>query len=114
MLPASRSNSVLQLNMGEGKTSCIIPIALAVLANGQSLTRVVVLKSFLLQTAQLLHARLGGLWGREIHHIPFSRKTPTNPSCIRAYCDIQKAVCQSSGVMVTVPDHILSFKLGGL
>ncbi|TDZ35090.1 hypothetical protein C8035_v009994 [Colletotrichum spinosum] len=35
--PASRSNSVLQMNMGQGKTSCIIPMVAAALADRQNL-----------------------------------------------------------------------------
>lgn len=62
--PESKENSVLQMNMGEGKTSCIMPMAAATLANGNNLVRVVVPKALLLQTAQTLIIRLGGLVGR--------------------------------------------------
>ncbi|KAL2063392.1 hypothetical protein VTL71DRAFT_5197 [Oculimacula yallundae] len=112
--PASKSNSVLQMNMGQGKTSCIIPMAAAVLADSENLLRVIVPKSLLLQTAQLLHARLGGLIGRELRHVPFSRKTPTNPDTIEAFLGIHRKMQESSGVIIALPEHLLSFKLSGL
>lgn len=86
----------------------------AVLADTQKLLRVVVPKALLLQTAQLLQARLGGLLGREVKHIPFSRKTPTNEQTIKTFFTIHKDVKASSGVLVALPEHILSFRLSGL
>ncbi|KAG0648167.1 hypothetical protein D0Z07_5692 [Hyphodiscus hymeniophilus] len=111
--PMSSSNSAIQLNMGQGKTSCIMPMASAVLANGKSLMRIVVPKALLLQTAQLLHGRLGGLLGREIRHIPFSRKTSTQPDIIRSFFEIHKNIRKTSGVILGVPEHLLSFMLSG-
>ncbi|KAL2356430.1 hypothetical protein BJ546DRAFT_947666 [Cryomyces antarcticus] len=73
--PSSSDNTVLQLNMGEGKSSVIIPMVAAALANGKQLVRVVVLKPLLRQTEDLLAQRLGGLLNRRIYHTPFSRKT---------------------------------------
>ena len=45
MSPRSQGNTALQLNMGEGKSSVIVPMVAAALANGRELLRVVVLKS---------------------------------------------------------------------
>ena len=42
--PSSGKNSVLQLNMGEGKSSVIVPIVAWALADGKKLVRIVVLK----------------------------------------------------------------------
>ncbi|OAP60693.1 hypothetical protein AYL99_05695 [Fonsecaea erecta] len=111
--PASGANSVLQLNMGQGKTSTIIPLVASILANGQSLCRVVVPKALLLQTAQLLQLRLGGLLGRELRHVPFSRRTPSNPENIQAYWEIHEAMLNKSGVIIALPEHIMSFMLSG-
>lgn len=86
----------------------------AVLADKKKLLRVVVPKPLLLQTAQLLHARLGGLLGREVRHVPFSRKTSTNSETIEAFHKIHLEVLQSSGVMLVLPEHMLSFMLSGL
>lgn len=43
--PQSGKNSIMQLNMGLGKSSVIVPIVAATLADGSKLTRVVALKS---------------------------------------------------------------------
>ena len=47
--------------MGEGKSSVIIPIAAAALADGKQLVRVIVPKALAVQMFDLLVARLGGL-----------------------------------------------------
>ena len=75
--------------------------------------RIVVPKALLLQTAQLLHGRLGGLLGREIRHIPFSRKTSTHSDLIKSFFDLHKSIRKTSGVILAVPEHLLSFKLSG-
>ena len=97
-----------------GKTSCIMPMVATSLADTEKLLRVVVPKALLLQTAQILQARLGGLLGREVNHIPFSRKTPTGSEVIKAFFDIHKEAKASSGVIVALPEHILSFMLSGV
>ncbi|EXJ58525.1 hypothetical protein A1O7_05951 [Cladophialophora yegresii CBS 114405] len=111
--PASGSNSVLQLNMGQGKTSTIIPLVASVLADGHSLCRVVVPKALLLQTAQLLQSRLGGLLGRELCHVPFSRRTPCTLDHLQAYARIHRSTLKSSGVIIALPEHLMSFMLSG-
>lgn len=44
----------------------------ALLANKADLARVVVPRALLLQTAQAMQAKLGGLVNRELVHVPFS------------------------------------------
>ncbi|KIV78786.1 hypothetical protein PV11_06396 [Exophiala sideris] len=111
--PKSRSNSVLQLNMGQGKTSTIMPMVAAVLANGRSLCRVVVPKALLLQTAQLLQARLGGLLNRELRHLPFTRRTRSTVENIATYGEIHDKIRQNAGVILALPEHMMSFMLSG-
>ncbi|TGO44474.1 hypothetical protein BCON_0512g00030 [Botryotinia convoluta] len=112
--PESRSNSVLQMNMGQGKTSCIVPMAIAILADKKQLSRLVVPKALLLQTAQTIQSRLGNLVGREIRYIPFSRRTPTTLDMLRLYSTHHHEMLQFSGVILTTPENILSYKLSGL
>ncbi|KAK1447923.1 hypothetical protein CMEL01_09762 [Colletotrichum melonis] len=97
--PASGCNSVLQMNMGQGKTSCIIPMVAAALADTKTL---------------LLEARLGGLLNRQVRHIPFSRRTPTQENLIRAYRKVHRTIMKQAGVIVCQPEHNLSFMLSGL
>ncbi|KAL7793170.1 hypothetical protein V8C37DRAFT_415984 [Trichoderma ceciliae] len=112
--PASGENSVLQMNMGRGKTSCIMPMAAAVLANGRNVCRLVVPRSLVMQTAQIMHSRLGGLVGREICHIPFSRQTPTTKTVLGAYSALHREIQSSKGLILTSHEHVLSYRLSGL
>ncbi|CBF79793.1 hypothetical protein AN7637.2 [Aspergillus nidulans FGSC A4] len=112
--PSSGSNSVLQMNMGQGKTSVIMPMVAAVLANGEVLSRLLVPKALLSQAAQILQSRLGGLLGRDIVHVPFSRRTRTTHSLLEDYRQLHEGTLLSSGIILGVPEHILSFKLSGL
>ncbi|KAK4201015.1 hypothetical protein QBC40DRAFT_64262 [Triangularia verruculosa] len=111
--PESGSNSVLQMNMGEGKTSCIIPMCAAFMADSKSLVRVIVPKALLLQTALLLQSRLGVMLNRHIRHIPFSRRTSTQEGNVKLYFDIHKQSMINAGVMLCLPEHNLSFMLSG-
>lgn len=83
------------------------------LAN-KSLFRIVVPRPLLLQSAQIMQAKLGGLLNREIMHIPFSRKTRTDKALMQAYCQLHTHVQSQSGIMVALPEHLLSFRISGL
>lgn len=85
-----------------------------ILANGISLARIVVPKALLHQTGQLLHSRLGGLLGRSLCHVPFSRRTSTKESHIKLYASLHRDALKSAGVMLCLPEHSLSFMLSGL
>ncbi|OJD29536.1 uncharacterized protein BKCO1_7800036 [Diplodia corticola] len=111
--PHSGSNSVLQMNMGQGKTSCIIPMVAVALADQKQLVRIVIPRALLAQTAQVLQARLGNLLGREVRSVPFSRRTPTTLDSINTFTRIHQEIMSSCGVIITLPENILSFKLSG-
>ncbi|KAF2123668.1 hypothetical protein P153DRAFT_435751 [Dothidotthia symphoricarpi CBS 119687] len=112
--PKSGDNTVLQLNMGKGKTSCIVPMAMAILGNGNQLARLIVPKPLLPPTAQMIQSRLGGLVGRELRHIPFSRRTMPSPEILQLYSDLHQDMLRRCGVMLSAPEHVLSYKLSGL
>lgn len=84
-----------------------------VLANKQDLARIVP-RPLLLQSAQVLHAKLGCLINREIMYIPFSRKTPAELPLIRLYRYMHSRMCERGGIMITLPETLLSFRLSGL
>jgi hypothetical protein len=113
--PSSGSNSIMQLNMGLGKSSVIVPIVAAALADATKLARVVVLKSLSTQMFQLLLNKLGGLINRRVFYLPISRGLRVDGiedvRCIqRALLDCMK----TGGVLLVQPEHILSFELLGL
>lgn len=91
-----------------------MPMVATVIADKLRLARIIVPKALLLQTAQLLQGRIGGLLGRRVMHIPFSRKTPTERDVIRLFLDMHKEILASSGVVVALPEHIMSFQLSGI
>ena len=120
MSPRSGQNTVMQVNMGEGKSSVIIPIAAAALADGKQLVRVVVPKALTVQMFELLVARLGGLSNRPIYHLPFSR-TPEYDSNHKVVSlqinDLQKLMRQcmvERGILLVQPEHVVSLKLMGV
>ncbi|KAK1219720.1 hypothetical protein PQX77_017526 [Marasmius sp. AFHP31] len=83
--PSSPGNIVLQLNMGEGKSS-------------------VIMFSLLLQ-------RLGGLTNRQILFLPFSRDVDVGESAVRQMRQLYEDARQAGAILVAQPEHILSFKL---
>ncbi|KAF7562130.1 hypothetical protein G7046_g2016 [Stylonectria norvegica] len=111
--PETGSNSVLQMNMGQGKTSCIIPMVAAALADRKRLVRVVVPKALLQQTAQILQSRLGGILGRRLRHVPFSRRTPTTEQVIKGFRALHNDILKTAGIMLCQPEHNMSFMLSG-
>lgn len=106
-----KNNAVLQLNMGEGKSSVIVPIVAAALANGSNLVRVIVGKPQSRQMFEMLVSKLGGLMGRRVYHMPFSRSV--RPSIEQAkFLQRHYQECRrQGGVLLLQPENILSFQL---
>jgi hypothetical protein len=86
----------------------------AVLANKHNLFRILVPRPLLLQGAQVLQAKIGGLLNREVIHVPFSRKTPTDQHLIECWTRLHNSIQSNNGVVLALPEHVLSFKLSGL
>ncbi|KAI6138903.1 hypothetical protein BKA82DRAFT_4459887 [Pisolithus tinctorius] len=111
IVPRSGQNTVLQLNMGEGKSSVIVPATASVLADGNQLVRVVVPKALVSQMFHLLVHRLGGLVNRRVFYLPFSRSLEIDSSSAREVQAILEQCMRERGILVVQPEHILSFKL---
>ena len=71
--PPKSKNTMMQLNMGEGKTSVIIPMLVTSLANKQKLVRIIVLKSLFNTNYSSLVQKLGCLLNKRIYFFPCSR-----------------------------------------
>lgn len=104
-------NSVMQLAMGEGKTSVILPIVAARLANGNRIVRCVVGKAQFREMEQILRTKLGGLLNRQVFPMPFSRATKPTKAEAKNIHEIAKECGKTGGIMLMQPEHILSFKL---
>lgn len=112
--PPSGTNETLQLNMGEGKSSVIVPIVAAALADGKKLVRVVVLKPLAGQMFRLLVQKLSGLTNRRIFFMPFSRSVKLDVEKANRVRELYEECMRIGGILLVQPEHILSFKLMGL
>lgn len=112
--PGQNTNSVMQLNMGEGKSTVIVPIVAAELADGSRLVRVVVAKPQYRQMFQMLVSKLGGLLDRRVYHMPFSRALKFGEAEAHAINTLSRECMANGGVVLVQPEHILSFQLMGL
>ena len=109
--PTSKRNIAIQLNMGEGKSSVIVPLVVSTLANGSNLVRVVTLKPLSNQMFQLLVSRLSGLANRPIFYVPISRNLRMNTSVFRNIRGLLERCVSEGGVLIVQPEHILSLRL---
>ncbi|KAI8631861.1 hypothetical protein F5Y19DRAFT_492813 [Xylariaceae sp. FL1651] len=113
-MPSSGTNAVMQLNMGEGKSSVIVPIVAAALADASRLVRVIVAKPQSKQMHQMLVSKLGGLLNRKIFQAPFSRAIKLQEPGAEAIYSLFKECMDSGGILLVQPEHILSFMLMGI
>ena len=97
--------------MGEGKSSVIVPLVASTLADGSNLMRVVTLKPLSNEMFRLLGTRLSGLTNRPIFYLPFSRGLRISSSLVKTINDLYKRCVAEGGVLVVLPEHILSQKL---
>ncbi|KAI5806049.1 hypothetical protein EDC01DRAFT_638496 [Geopyxis carbonaria] len=111
--PPDYKNAIVQLLMGEGKTSVLTPIIASALANGKTLVRVIVLKPLSAQMYQTLVQRLGGLINRRIFFMPFSRSIKMGPKEAKIVREIFEDCMKTGGILLAQPEHVLSFKLLG-
>lgn len=109
--PSSGSNAVLQLNMGEGKSSVIVPLVAVALADSHKLVRIVVLEPLAGQMFHLLVERISGLTNRRIFYLPFSRDVKMDAQQIQHIRSLFEECARVQGVLVAQPKHILSFQL---
>ena len=106
-----KKHIVVQLNMGEGKTSVILPVIAAELADGQSLVRVVVLTSLYTTNYQQLVFKLGGMLGHRVCSLPFRRDVCLELNDIENILSFLNGCRDRRDVMVTVREHLLSLLL---
>ncbi|KAI1175689.1 hypothetical protein F4777DRAFT_549550 [Nemania sp. FL0916] len=113
--PGSGSNAVMQLNMGEGKSSVIVPMVATELANGSRLVRVIVAKPQSKQMIHMLTSKLGNLLDRRVYHMPFSRSLRIDSTeKVNIIGEILRECKDTGGVLLVQPEHLLSFQLLGI
>ncbi|KGQ08818.1 hypothetical protein BBAD15_g5854 [Beauveria bassiana D1-5] len=109
--PAAEKNAVMQLNMGEGKSSVIVPIVAAQLADGSKLVRVVVGKPQAKELRRTLISKLSGLLNRRIFQMPFNRSLRLKEIEVKGLYRLYQKCMKQGGVLLVQPEHMLSFKL---
>ena len=107
----SGPNTVLQFQMGQGKSSVIIPMLIAALANGKRLVRVIVLRSLFRQSLEQLRRSFGGVLDRKLYHIPFSRRCRLDRDTIEGLKTVYQECKDDRGVVIALGEEILSLKL---
>lgn len=115
MSPESGSNSLMQLNMGEGKSSVVVPMIAAALTKQKTqLVRIIVLKSLAQQMFRLLVGKLGGLLNRRIWQLPISRSIRITADKAARIGAAFRECMRSGGVLLAQPEHVQSFELMGI
>jgi hypothetical protein len=109
--PSCGRSASFQLNMGEGKSSVIVPFVAATLADGSNLARIVTLRPLSNQMFDLLLGRISGLANRRIFFVPFSRNHRMSASLVQGIRTLYRQCVDEGGVLVVQPEHLLSQKL---
>lgn len=111
MQPPDDGNTSLQLNMGEGKSSVIVPIVISAQGDGSRLVRVIVAKPQSKQMHQMLVSKLAGMLDRPVYQLPFSRDIRLDESQARTIHKLVTRCMREGGVLLVQPEHLLSFQL---
>jgi hypothetical protein len=110
--PKQNENSCLQLNMGEGKTSVILPCLAATLSyQSHHLVRIVVLDSLLPTNYLDLSFKLGGILNRCVYRLPFQRDIKLSALKQEALIKTYERITDQRDIVITTPESILSFRL---
>ena len=104
-------NVMYQLNMGEGKTFVILPTLAAEMVDGEALARITLLAPLAGACRRHLQHALGGVLGIRVWELPFNRDVRLNGARVAALSAAFNDCVADGGVLVTVPEHRLSFQL---
>lgn len=91
-----------------------MPLVAVAIANGDRLSRVIVLKSLAKQMKDTIFQRLGGMVDRRVNFMPFSRKLQIDERVVSQIQHLNEFCLKSGGILLAQPEHILSFKLMGI
>ncbi|KAK6074920.1 hypothetical protein SCUP234_07919 [Seiridium cupressi] len=114
MAPPDGKNATMQLNMGEGKSSVIVPSIAMALATGVRLVRTIVTKPQFRQMHQILLAKCGNLIARRIYQLPISREILLDSSKVQIIRQMLEECMKGGGILLVQPEHLLSFQLMGI
>ncbi|KAL6796308.1 hypothetical protein GGI42DRAFT_331329, partial [Trichoderma sp. SZMC 28013] len=101
--PPEDQNATMQLNMGEGKSTVILPTVASYLADGSRLVCVIGTKPQAKELFRMLTSKLGGLLNHQL-----------TESDAHTIFNFLKKCSETGGVLLMQPEHLLSFKLMGI
>eukprot|EP00899_Mesostigma_viride_P005241 jgi/Mesvir1/14718/Mv05368-RA.1 len=106
--------SIVQLNMGEGKTRVILPMLALHWADGTNTVRLNLLSSLLDEAHDYLHNCLcAGVLGRRLTILSFNRDVQISERQARTILHHVDVLAASGGILIAAPEHRLSLKLKG-
>ncbi|KAG8865789.1 hypothetical protein FRC20_009493 [Serendipita sp. 405] len=114
LFPDDNQNAVMQLNMGEGKSSVIIPIVASSAASGNALVRVVVPRAQSKQQLHILRRTLTDLCNHRIFSLPFHRKLTLDRQSVADVALHLRQGVSSGSIWLCEPEQILSLRLLGI
>lgn len=103
--------AMYQLNMGEGKSSVILPLLSCDLANGTQLLRINVLHSLLMTMQNLLRQRFSGLIKKRIYMLPFYRDTDISIDNLKLIFQALKTCQIERHILLVTPEHRMCLQL---
>ncbi|XP_037034763.1 uncharacterized protein LOC119073424 [Bradysia coprophila] len=109
--PSTNEHSVMQLNMGEGKTAVIVPILCALLSNKKHVCQVTVLKPLFESNLKSLRKCLGGMLNHRVFVFPCRRDMIFSEDNVRLLLETYKDCKKLKGIIMTLPEWRLSLQL---
>ncbi|KAI8841476.1 hypothetical protein BJ741DRAFT_701608 [Chytriomyces cf. hyalinus JEL632] len=107
----NKPSSIVQLNMGEGKTRVIMPMILLA-HSSESLPRVTALTPLLNEVFEHMHEALtASILGLHILQMPFHRQIILDQMKVRKMIEFAKLVRSAGGFLITTPEYQLSLNL---
>nr|XP_018914729.1 PREDICTED: uncharacterized protein LOC109042446 [Bemisia tabaci] len=106
-----REKAMYQLNMGEGKSSVILPLLSYNLANGNHILRINVLSALLITMKEFLRQRFSGLIRKHIYTLPFDRQTEIPSEHIALISEMLRTCQSNKHILLVTPEHRLCLQL---
>lgn len=103
--------AMYQLNMGEGKSSVILPLLSYHLANSQQLLRINVLQSLLITMRDLLRQLFSGIIKKSIYTLPFYRDTDISPANLTLLLQALKHCQKEQHILLVTSEHRMCLQL---
>ncbi|KAG8829361.1 hypothetical protein FRC17_006701 [Serendipita sp. 399] len=114
LFPEGNQNAVMQLNMGEGKSSVIIPIVASSASTSSALVRIIVPRAQSKQQLHILRRTLTDLCDHRIFLLPFHRRVTLDHQSTVDVARHLRQSASSGSIWLCEPEQILSLRLLGI